>query len=514
MRFRPLTLFTLVVLFFLLSLIGILHHEIWLDEAHHFLLSKASSGVSDLAYRARYEGHPLLWDTLVLWLTRFSGSVFSMQLLHILISTPSAFLILRYAPFSKIVKLGFVFGYYFLYEYNIISRNYAISILFIVTTCILLSAEKKNYLAIAFSLVLLANTHLFSFFMACAFGLVLIPQFWSSWKENTGRPALIAGSIVIAAGFLLATSQIMPPADHFLYKLNPTPYFSAKGIGKFMSVPWKGLFHMPDPFGTNHWNSDFLVAFSPAAASLATLLVFLIPAWIFKRNPYSLIVFYFTSCAVMLFIYLSPLLVAVRHCGFIFLAYFAALWIRNLKQVPERSSWITRLPLPSAPAFEKVFTGAMLIFQLIAVIMLYIRDYNQPFSEAKNLAAYIQDKYPSTAEVAVSCHSSGPAVSAYLGRNLFYPEENCQSSYCSWNTRPFMISNTILLERIARERGKNPEGPFVLALNFCLQDSLHRTPGAYTYSDSLIRLKYIRAFDHSMVKSENYYLYEVETNSK
>lgn len=34
--------------FFILSLIGVLYHEVWLDEAHHFLLARDSSSFYEL----------------------------------------------------------------------------------------------------------------------------------------------------------------------------------------------------------------------------------------------------------------------------------------------------------------------------------------------------------------------------------------------------------------------------------------------------------------------------------
>ncbi|MDP1801585.1 MAG: hypothetical protein Q8L81_09545, partial [Bacteroidota bacterium] len=111
---------------FFLGLIGILNHEIWSDEAHHFLLARDSSTLFELYKNAAYDGHPLLWDTLLFFITRFSSSVIYMQLLNIIIMLGTVFLFLKHAPFKKIISVLIVFGYFFIYEYHIISRNYAI----------------------------------------------------------------------------------------------------------------------------------------------------------------------------------------------------------------------------------------------------------------------------------------------------------------------------------------------------------------------------------------------------
>src|SRR5207302_1918349 len=140
----------------------ILHHEIWLDEMHHFLLARDSHSIGELFYNARYDGHPLLWDGLLFFLTHFTHDPFYMQVLHIFISLIAVIIFLRNAPFTDLFKILFVFGYFMFYEYNIISRNYAISILLIFICCSLLSKPKRNYAVILFALFILSYTHLFS----------------------------------------------------------------------------------------------------------------------------------------------------------------------------------------------------------------------------------------------------------------------------------------------------------------------------------------------------------------
>src|SRR6185436_17354560 len=122
----PLHYVFIAAIYFALSLIGILHHEAWLDETHHFLLARDSNSLRELAYNAHYDGHPLLWNIMLFAITRFTPNLFYMQLLHIFIALTAVIIFLRNAPFHDLFKILFVFGYFMLYEYNIISRNYAI----------------------------------------------------------------------------------------------------------------------------------------------------------------------------------------------------------------------------------------------------------------------------------------------------------------------------------------------------------------------------------------------------
>ena len=109
-----------------ISLVGILFHEIWLDEAHHWLLARDSASLSELWAVSRYEGHPIFWNVILFIITRFTSDPVWMQLVHWLISVTVVFFVMRFSPLPALWNILFVFGYFILYEYTVISRNYSI----------------------------------------------------------------------------------------------------------------------------------------------------------------------------------------------------------------------------------------------------------------------------------------------------------------------------------------------------------------------------------------------------
>src|ERR1051326_3925794 len=169
-------LFSVLIIHTSLSIWGMLRHEVWLDEAHHWLLACKSHSVSELFHNAAYDGHPLLWDLLLYFVSFASKNVLAMQCFHLAITFTSSFLLLRYAPFFLLEKILVLFGYFFFFEYNTISRNYALAWLLLIILSILFSKGRKNYFAIAAVLFLLANTHLFA--LACSIPFFLF--FWTS----------------------------------------------------------------------------------------------------------------------------------------------------------------------------------------------------------------------------------------------------------------------------------------------------------------------------------------------
>src|ERR1700744_3146278 len=115
-----------MLLYGIVSLGGILHHEIFLEEAQQLTIGRDSSSIIDVFRNMLYEGHVTLWNTFLFFITHYiSSQPVYMQLFHWLVINCTVFVFLRHAPFNLTVKMLMVFGCYFLFVYSIISRNYA-----------------------------------------------------------------------------------------------------------------------------------------------------------------------------------------------------------------------------------------------------------------------------------------------------------------------------------------------------------------------------------------------------
>src|SRR5438105_4038485 len=138
------------------------HHEMWRDEVQAWLIARDSPLPWNVAYNGRYEGHPSLWH-LVLWLpAHLSSDPRAMQLVHILIASLGAFLVFRLSPFSLPVKLALVASYFFFYEWGVLARNYALSVVLVFALCTLFRRRWERFLTFAILLALLAQTNLLS----------------------------------------------------------------------------------------------------------------------------------------------------------------------------------------------------------------------------------------------------------------------------------------------------------------------------------------------------------------
>lgn len=490
----------LVLLFGVLGIAGVFRHEVWLDEAHHWLLARDSASFSDLVYNARYEGHPLLWNFMLFVLSRFTANVAAMQVLHVLLATGSVFVILRFAPFRFWWRVLLVFGYFFFYEYNIISRNYALAGLLLGLCCILY-VQRKRFLLFCFLLGLLANTHLFGTAIA---GALLVTALLEKRFAGQGQRISGAGLLLFVLLLIPVLLVVVVPSDHFLFDYDPDPMFSAKRFGKGGSVLWKGLIPFPD-FSSDHpWNSYAIIAASKKWSTPVIALIWILPAFLLTRRWTVLVYFYVTAFCIALFVYFSPLIVGIRHCGFLWLLFVSALWIQEA-DATTRSIFPAKF-LPRAERFRNIFLPVLLLVHVIAGVGLYLIDWNRPFSQMKAAASWLQKNRPQQ-ELIVDVQTIGPPLSAELQKSLYYPVIQTKGSFARWNARPYMIPADTLLVRTQRYVVTLPQHEATMVLSKPLDAA------ALTLAAKLgLQITNVASFTGGMVRPEDNYIYDVKTH--
>ncbi|PBQ32286.1 hypothetical protein CNR22_11050 [Sphingobacteriaceae bacterium] len=480
---------------------GILNHELWLDEAQHILIARDSNSLYQLIYNARYEGHPLLWNFILYFLTGISTDVLLVQIFHVLISSTCVFIILRFSPFKFFINILICFGYYMLYEYSVISRNYSISLLFVLLILIQLSSQKRNYLLIFILLGLLLNTHILSAFIAFMF----LPVLWNDLQKQNTRTK-IYGFVIFTVCIAFCAVHIIPPADHFMHAYNKDALMSLKRVWKCFDAFILGFFPIPDLSSSNFWNNSFILNHCHMLSPVLALSILLFSFPVLARNKTSFLFFYGCVILTLAFVYFTPLRVATRHCGFLAISLFAALWLtRTLKQrllLKKDFKLLVLLEKAGKPCIAFI-----LVLQLFSGIFYYFMDLCLPFSASKKTAHYINNSLNKNEVLAITHFASGPALSVYTNRSFFYLEPNRNGSFCEWNTNPILISDSVILERLVILLEKHKT--MVLICN--TEDIAGKIMTQNWQSKRIegLSLKPIETQDNSIIKSERYFFYKV-----
>ena len=186
-----------------------------------------------------------------------------MQLIHLLISTSSVYLVAKYSPFSRLQKALIPFGYFFVYEYSIIARPYSLTVLVVILAVIFY--KKFPYRIVLFALILavMSNIHSYGFVFVAAFTVLIVYKVWLARKGNTldqlRMNRLIIAFTVIGVGIVLASIQVIRSQTEFV--VNYLRWSGGFNYDHFVDTLKKALTAFcpfPPMDGVNIWNKFIL----------------------------------------------------------------------------------------------------------------------------------------------------------------------------------------------------------------------------------------------------------------
>jgi hypothetical protein len=416
----------LVGLFFAIAAATIFRHEMWMDELNTWDVVRDATGLGGLFDNMHLEVHPALWYLALYPLTRVTADPRSMQLLHLLIATATAAVIIWAAPFRLWQRALVIFGYFFLYEFAIISRGYALGLLAIVGACVVYCRPRPSPMLLAVLLAIVANTSFYGLILATAFALGIAMS-----GRFSGRQAALAAVLYVAAA-AVAMVTLYPKADNvFAREWHDTLEWSR--VRATVSLIWAAYVPLPDFTSAAPWNSNLLFGASSfarraqtsASAGLGAAL-FVIGVVALRRDRAALTTYVTGSFAMLTFAYLKYT-GGLRHHGHLFVLLLVAVWmtyaVRDPAGEPERPLAAPAAVAPRTGIWWNAVLATLLLAQAAAGAYFVVEDFRKPFSVSKELADYVR-QLPPSAEVVVAhpafLNYAGPVLSGYLGHPVAY----------------------------------------------------------------------------------------------
>lgn len=476
-----------------------MHHELWLDESHHWLLARDSTSCLDLIQNTRYEGHPILWNILLFFITRVTSDPLWMQILHILFSSAVVFIFLKKTPFSWVFKTLFIFGYFMLFEYNLISRNYILGILFLFLAASCFKNRKNNVALIGIYLALASNIHLM--FCVIAFALFLTLLLEQYQNKQIGTSATI-GIGVFLLGLILAAVQIIPPNDTlFFNKIDAIP-FHEKLIKGFISL-FKGLVTLPDFRSIHFWNSNIFVNLSKPFATVLGLLCYFIPLLFFKSRK--MLFFVYTALLGTQIFFFVTQRGATRFDGMTFIILILALWLEHYF-TDENKKLAGFIAVFKLNLLKKPIIYSILTIQLFSGVCAYAVDFKEPFCSAKETVKYIENENINTENI-ISITCDGTLISPFLEKKVYFLCDESFQSYCHWDsTCKADLQPEEIIEMISKYMRHHQNATYIstypIASNFQKDIWINVTDE--------ISICFLKNFERSIVRNADYFVYEVK----
>ncbi|MBF0618515.1 MAG: hypothetical protein HQK88_17080 [Nitrospirae bacterium] len=493
--------YTLTLVFFVLTLFNILHHEMWRDELEAWMIARDASSLHELVENMRYQGHPMLWHLILYPITKITRNPVAMQLVHLVIATASVFVFLRFSPFSKLLKGLFVFGYFPFFEYATISRNYAIGILFLFLFCAYFSKDFKNrnYILLSIILFLMCQCNALSTVLAIALAITLFFEpllskdfiFYKSWR-------FYASILIFTAGLVLSIIQMKPPVDSSFYN----PVIIGRNVtGKIydqISALWNVF--VPVPRVQMHfWNTNFL-SYVPLKAEIRYALRLIFSFGLFVVSFFIMLkkkipAFYYCIAVIGLTTFSYVLHEGtLRHKGHYYFAFISALWLSSY--YPSEEYRMRRI-FNLADRFKNAFLIVILSLSFTGALIANTINDLYPFSTNKETANYIKQNGLQNMPIAGFWAATTAGVTAYLNRPFYDPVQDKVTSFNVWKSA---------------KNGKMDVFKNVMSYVNSVKTDVLLIVTEEPLPNDLVEVygfNPLRSFTNSIVKDETFYLYRV-----
>jgi hypothetical protein len=405
------------------------HHELWGDEIHSWNIAKGSGSFADLISNIKYEGHPPVWYAVLWAISKFTHNLAYVQIVHLVIAASIVFILLFLSPFPFSTRVLMPFGYYFLFEYAIISRNYAIGVLLAFCICLIIKKTfRYKSLSYYLFLFLMSNTHLLAILLAVSLHLYfLLLNIEQKKKRNIIALHVLFGILI----FLPSLYFISPPSDSQLnvhYWLNR---WNVHQFTAFGQAPLFAFIPIPAWWNYNSWNTQFLIEAKTSYSLLRIvnlLISTIIPILAFlilRRNKKAAVLFLtnlFLSFVIAVAVF--PL-TAERYAGFILIGFIVAFWLYCQETpVTKTNKWMVNI---------------FLTVQLIGSVFIISKDIRYPFSNAYKVNELLKE-VPGN-DGTVTDYWAMNTISAFADRSFYCVDLQKEISFVKWNSDLGMMQN-------------------------------------------------------------------------
>jgi hypothetical protein len=474
------------------ALFAITHHEMWRDELHCWLVARDSPFPWDVVHNRAYDGQPPLWYLLLWVLQKLTHAVVAMQIAHVAIAVAVVWVFASRAPFPRVVRALFPFGYFPAYEYVALSRCYGLALLFVLLLCDQREHRFARPWCTGLLLAALALTTTVATVVATAYTATLLLDAWSLWRRRDPLAKRAAVPIGLAAlGVVAAGLCAWPPADSTVTHVGwphawPDDTALTRIVVALVPVPHVDFFF---------WNSNALMWWEPFRA-IAAWVALAAAAWIvvvLSRDRTSAVLYAvgtFGLWVLFAFVYGGD----VRHHGFYFVLLLMGAWIgaRSSSSSPSRD-WRTKA--------ATVTLAAVLVAHVAGTPVALYYDAKYVFSSGKRAADALKARGLADSLLVAEMDFPATAVIGQLGNDAmaYTPRTGRTFSFVKWTrdrrTDPTDEQTLAYAHRLGADKGRD----VVLVMNRPLLPEL--VDGTH-----VVRLAEL--YD-SMIEEENFYLYRL-----
>lgn len=286
-----------IILWIVITLIRLINHQPWFDEAWAWTITK-SFKFGSILETLKYEGHFFVWYFVILPFSKFDlWYPYSMLIMNWLFCFAAMCIMWIYAPFNNWLKGFITFSFPFLALYPVVARCYSIGILLLFVLCWLYKDKLKHPVIYSILIFFCANTSLMALFGAFAFGMILLFDLFKNKQYKDLKYVSTVGLITVIS-IIIQVAKV---------SMDNIPAVKLTGAN------WAILFY---PFVWMPFIANLILIF-------CSLIIFCYCLYKDKKIFYSLLFINISMLAVFQFVYTGD----IWHYMFIYIYLICAGWI-------------------------------------------------------------------------------------------------------------------------------------------------------------------------------------------
>lgn len=406
--------------FLALLYVQLVHHVLWRDELNALGIVWASPTIPSLFWHIHHEGHPWLWY-VILWIpSRFTQSVLVLKYVEGIVSTAIILFVALRSPFRRWEKALILAGYFFVFEYTVLSRMYGVMLLAFVVYLYWRTKHRNSPVVSALLLGVMASVDTIGIILSLALIIEYAAAMYRSGRLYSSRRAaeLALGLYVAILAFAVWSAK---PAKDISWRTTGRPFADAKDIshlyGAFLNYTVLPFIPVKSPRSHFFWNPWLHLH---ASVYTVPMLLFVgMLYWAFRRRWNLLVMIGATIVAGTL---LGHLIYpgSERHFGVVFLAFVAAAWIVRAEDPAALLPW---------PVY------ALLGLSAVCSIWAVAGQWVRPFSYDKAAAEWIVANHLEDMPLVGNEDTSAVDVAQYLHRPVYMIECSCVDTYLLYSSR-------------------------------------------------------------------------------
>lgn len=451
-------------------------HELWKDEWQAWFVARDMDLWAMLKF-LYYEGHPSLWYLYLkpfTFFTPFVSDDIIIKIAHALLHLFFSLVIYRWNGIPPIIKVLLLSGYFFAFEYGVVSRGYILVLLllsYLLHRWSIYNRTDKYFYA---GIILLCNTEIFGLFAATGISLMIIADSVSNHKSL---------SLLLKYHYPLLSALIIGAFTSYI-TLN-----WAEDAGEVRQRLFSIMQSMDEKSGwklTLHglFGNAFLPGIVPDAHRVGVNSLYAwVGVWVLLLSIWML-----AERKGVMWAYIA---VTALNISFAAFGYAGGLRQWGLQFCFFTIFFLYNLSNASPNRLKKLIFVMFLLVQIQYTAKAFYKDIVYPFTHAKAAGDFIKAKVPENVPVVMIDPFHTAAAQGYANRKFYALPDGEEVSYFRWLDKVY-IPDVNDLRLFASFKGV---GGLILIT--------HRRLDAGQYPG----LTLWKAFDSFSVKGESYFIY-------